>query len=96
VKVTGTITDEAGGSGINASTVGFAVVDEYGLNQPTGPITLGMGGSYSFTVMLPAFRLDTDLNGRTFTIVVSATDKAGNVGSKSVVVTVPHDQGKAK
>jgi hypothetical protein len=59
--------------------------------QPSGAITLKDDGSYSFTVNLPASRKDTDMNGRTFTIRVSAKDLAGNQGSKSVVVTVPHD-----
>ncbi|MBT2658918.1 endo-1,4-beta-xylanase [Bacillus sp. ISL-18] len=33
-------------------------------------------------------------NGRVYTITFSATDKAGNVTTKSVTVTVPHDQSK--
>jgi hypothetical protein len=96
VVVTGTITDNAGGSGIDLSTVCYTVVDEYGQNQPAGAITLASDGSYSFTVKLPASRLDTDLNGRTFTITVMARDMAGNAASKSVVVTVPHDQSSGK
>jgi hypothetical protein len=67
------------------------VVDEYGKNQPASGITLAADGSYSFTVKLPASRRDNDLNGRTFTITVSAKDVAGNLGSKSIVVTVPHN-----
>jgi hypothetical protein len=94
VKVTGKITDNAGGSGVDPATVCYTVVDEYGQNQPAGGITLASDGSYSFTVYLPASRRDTDRNGRTFTITVSAKDKAGNQGSKSIVVTVPHDLGK--
>jgi hypothetical protein len=94
VTISGKVTDNAGGSGVDPSSVRYAVVDEYGQTQPTGTISLKPDGSYSFTVNLPASRLDTDLNGRTFTITVSARDKAGNQGSKSVVVTVPHDQSK--
>jgi hypothetical protein len=91
VKVTGTIVDNTGGSGVDLNTVDFTVVDEYGQVQPAASVTLAVDGSYSFTVYLPASRLDTDLNGRTFTICVSAKDIAGNAASKSVVVTVPHD-----
>jgi hypothetical protein len=91
VKVTGTIVDNAGGSGVDLNTVDYTVVDEYGQVQPAASVTLASNGSYSFTVYLPASRLDTDLNGRTFTICVSAKDLAGNPASKSVVVTVPHD-----
>ena len=94
MTVSGKVTDNAGGSGIDSATVGYAVVDEYGQVQPSGLITLKAGGSYSFTVNLPASRLDTDLNGRTFTITVGAKDKAGNPASKCVVVTVPHDMAR--
>jgi parallel beta-helix repeat protein len=91
VKMTGTITDNVGGSGVDLNTVDYAVVDEYGQVQPSASVTLAVDGSYSFTVYLPASRLDSDRNGRTFTICVSAKDNAGNPASKSVVVTVPHD-----
>jgi hypothetical protein len=94
VVVSGSITDNPGGSGI--ATAGYTTVDEYGLAQPSGMITPGPDGSYSFTVYLPASRLDSDKNGRTFTITVSAQDVAGNPASKAVVVTVPHDQGSAR
>jgi hypothetical protein len=69
-------------------------VDEYGKDQPSGLIPIGAGGSYAFTVYLPASRKDADKDGRTFTITVSAADGAGNPASKAVVVTVPHDQAK--
>lgn len=35
-------------------------------------------------------------NGRVYTITVSCRDAAGNVSSRTVTVTVPHDQGQAK
>jgi len=38
-------------------------------------------------------RLGTDLDGRHYTITIRASDNAGNAGSKTGVVTVPHDQG---
>jgi Abnormal spindle-like microcephaly-assoc'd, ASPM-SPD-2-Hydin/Galactose oxidase, central domain len=91
VTVSGTITDN--GSGVNASTAAFAVADEYGQVQPSGNITLGAGGSYSFAVSLQASRNGNDLDGRQYTITVSAQDNVGNVGSASTVVTVLHDQG---
>jgi hypothetical protein len=94
VTVSGKITDNAGGSGVDPATVSYTVVDEYGQNQPAGAITLAADGSYSFTVNLVADRNGSDKDGRTYTITVMAKDKAGNLASKSVVVTVPHDQGK--
>jgi glycosidase len=91
VTVSGTITDNL--SGVDPSTAAFAVVDEYGSVQPSGPVTLGLGGSYSFTVLLQASRNGNDQDGRQYFITVSAKDLAGNLGSASTTVTVPHDQG---
>ena len=88
VTVFGTITDSA--SGVNAKTATYAVKDEYGLVQPSGAITLGPGGAYLFVVYLQASRRGSDFNGRHYRITVRATDNAGNIGSKSTVVTVPH------
>ncbi len=91
VTISGTITDSL--SGVNSSTAAFAVVDEYGLIQPSGPVSLGSGGSYSFVVSLQASRDGSDRDGRHYTITVSANDFAGNRGSAATIVTVPHDQG---
>jgi hypothetical protein len=90
VTVSGTITDT--GSGVNRNSAAFAVKDEYGEVQPAGAIALGAGGSYSFTVLLQASRLGSDLDGRRYTVTVRAKDNAGNRGSKTSAVTVPHDQ----
>jgi probable HAF family extracellular repeat protein len=85
VTVSGAITDE--GSEMEAGT--YQVVDEYGQIQPSGNIALGTDGSYAFTVQLQASRRGTDQDGRRYTIEVSATDHAGNEGTKSATVTVP-------
>ena len=92
VTIVGTITDS--GSGVNASTATYAVTDEYRSVQPSGSITLGSNGSYSFTISLQASRNGNDKDGRQYTIRVNAQDNAGNKGSVSTFVTVPHDQGK--
>jgi hypothetical protein len=94
VQVSGTITDEADGSGVNASSAAFVVLDEYGEIQPHGSLTLGTEGQYAFTVALKASRKGNDRDGRHYTITVSATDQAGNLGGASTRVTVPHDQGQ--
>jgi hypothetical protein len=91
VTVSGAITDT--GSGVNANSAAYAVKDEYGEVQPHGAITLRAGGAYSFTILLQASRLGTDLDGRRYTVTVQAKDNAGNGGSKTSVVTVPHDHG---
>jgi hypothetical protein len=96
VRVSGTITDEPDGSGVNASSAAFVVLDEYGEIQPHGSLTLGTDGQYAFTVALKASRKGNDQDGRHYTIAVSAKDQAGNLGGASTMVTVPHDQGKPR
>jgi probable HAF family extracellular repeat protein len=84
VTVSGAITDE--GSGVEAST--YQVIGEYGQIQPKGNVP-PVDGSYTFTVALQASRRGNDRDGRRYTIEVSATDNAGNEGSKSATVIVP-------
>lgn len=88
VTVFGTITDTV--SGVNPTSPTYAVKDEYGLVQPSGAISLGPGGSYSFLILLQASRLGSDFNGRHYEITVRAKNNAGNLGSKTAVVIVPH------
>ena len=92
VSVTGTVTDA--GSGVDLTSVRFAVTDEYGAVQPTGAITVAANGSFKVSVPLLASRNATDKDGRRYTIAITAKDLAGNESSTSVIVTVPHDQGK--
>ena len=91
VTISGTIT--AVGSACTVKTTSYAVTDEYGKVQPTGPVTMGSGGAYSLTVWLRASRLGTDLDGRRYTVSVSASNNAGKTGSRAGTVVVPHDQG---
>jgi galactose oxidase-like protein len=91
VTISGTMADNL--SGVNASTAAFAVQDSYGLVQPSGPVSVGPNGAYSFTVLLEARRNGQDQAGRLYTIAVSAQDNAGNANSATTTVTVPHDQG---
>jgi uncharacterized membrane protein len=88
VTVSGTIMDEPGGSGVQAST--YQVIDEYGQIQPKGNLTL-VDGKYSFTVALQASRQGNDPDGRHYSVVVSATDIAGNQGSATATVIVPRN-----
>jgi probable HAF family extracellular repeat protein len=89
VTVSGTITDEPFRFGVNSAA--YQVMDEYGQIQPSGSVTLGMDGSYAFTVALQASRRGNDQDGRRYTIEISATDNAGNRGSGSATVTVPRN-----
>ncbi len=90
VTISGTVTP--GTQPIPSGSTSYFVIDKYGQIQPTGSLVLTADGGYTFGVSLIAARNGDDLNGRTFTIVVQASDKIGNVGSCSVVVVVPHDQ----
>jgi len=80
------------GSGVDPSSATFQVTDEYGLVQPSGSIAVN-DGSYRVQVSLTASREGSDRDGRTYSITVSAKDKAGNLGSGKTEVHVPHDRG---
>jgi hypothetical protein len=92
VKIYGTVSDT--GSGIRS--IHIQVVDEYGTCQPvvtdigTGDI---VNGNWERTIQLEASRKGNDKDGRKYTIRVTATDNAGNVTVREIVVIVPHDQG---
>jgi hypothetical protein len=86
VMITGSITDNL--SGVDAGTAQYTVVDEYGTCQPSGPIPLAAGGAYNFTVKLDTYRDAGDLDGRTYTINVSAKDLAGLSTNVAVLVSV--------
>jgi len=90
VTVSGTITDEPNGSGVQANSTAYRVMDESGQIQPSGSFILADGG-YAFTVALQASRRGSDLDGRQYVITVSAKDITGNPGSASATVTVPHN-----
>jgi hypothetical protein len=91
VTISGTITDAD--PDIDTTMAAYVVTDEYGLVQPSGPITLGSNGSYSFTIHLQASRHGNDQDGRQYSITVRALDHAGNEGRATTDVIVPHDQG---
>src|SRR5262249_46494280 len=102
VTVTGVAPDAL--SGVTPSTLRFSVQDEYGKVEPSGAITdvretaqTAFGGfqdvTFSFQVRLQARRYGFDFDGRQYTINVSALDMAGNSGSSSATVLVPHDMG---
>jgi len=90
VVVSGTIKDF--GSGVLASSVEYAVTDEYHLAQPRGRMTLDSAGNYLFTILLRASREGSDTDGRRYYIRVSARDNAGNRAAKWQAIKVPHDR----
>jgi hypothetical protein len=103
VTVTGVASDSL--SGVDASSLGFHVVDEYGTVEPSGSITditptgpNPFGGfanvGFTFQVMLQARRHGFDFDGRQYVIDVTASDMAGNTGLESATAIVPHDMGR--
>jgi len=84
VTISGSATDAL--SGVNSAS--YSVIDEYGVTQPSGPVTLQANGSYSFTLSLPATRNGPDKDGHLYTIVVSGFDQAGNSTSATTTVRI--------
>lgn len=89
VIVSGTASDT--GSGLDYAAGHFAVIDEYGLLQPSGSVSIATDGRYSVTVPLAAFRRGDDRDGRRYTVLITVSDRAGNVGRATTSVLVPHD-----
>jgi len=90
VTVSGRIIDT---TGCAVKSAAYTVADEYGELQPSGMVKLDAGGAYSFTILLQASRLGADLDGRLYTVTVSASNNAGKTGSQVGTIIVPHDQG---
>jgi len=81
ITVTGHATDTVSGVSITDGAT-FSVVDEYGVTQPSGPITLQSNGNYSFTLTLPATKNVGD-GTHVYTITVRGTDRAGHTNTAS-------------
>jgi uncharacterized protein YjiK len=92
VRISGTVADAL--AGIDPESVAFRVIDKYGEIQPTGRIVPGGGGQYEFWLPLEASRRGTDKDGREYKVIVTFRDLAGNQASVTIIIAVPHDQGK--
>jgi outer membrane protein assembly factor BamB len=84
VTISGSATDAL--SGINSAS--YNVIDEYGATQPSGAVTVQANGSYSFTLSLPANRPGNDKDGHLYTIVVTASDQAGNTRTATTTLRI--------
>ena len=92
VRLFGTAVDM--GSGVQS--IHIEVIDEYGEYQPEVQDILPediIDGTWERTVELMASRRGNDKDGRTYTIIVTATDNLGNAITKEIEVIVPRDQG---
>ncbi|HKY44208.1 MAG TPA: PQQ-binding-like beta-propeller repeat protein [Pyrinomonadaceae bacterium] len=84
VTISGSVTDAVSG----VSSASFNVIDEYGVAQPSGPVTVQANGTYSFTLTLPATKQGSDKNGHLYTIVVTGVDQAGNSATATTTLTI--------
>lgn len=86
VTISGRVTDTT--SGVNLAAATYSVLDEYGVTQPSGSVTLQSNGNYSFNLSLPATRNGGDSNGHLYTITIRAEDQAGNSSVASTTVKI--------
>ena len=86
--VTVTISGNASDVPSGVSSASFNVIDEYGVTQPSGAVTLQANGNYSFTLTLPATKNGPDKDGHLYTIVVRAFDQAGNSGTVTATLRI--------
>ena len=90
VSINGSGTDSVSGLG----SVSYVVTDEYGapLNIPTRTLT-GSLASWADVLAVEARREGKDKNGRTYVVVATLKDVAGNTVTATTTILVPHDQG---
>ena len=89
-----TITGNASDAGAGLDTVSYIMMDEYGEFAYSGDIEISANGDFSFIMSLKAERTGSDKDGRTYSVTVTAADKAGNTSVQSTAISVPHDQKK--
>jgi hypothetical protein len=92
VAVAGTITISEPGCAPAAGA--YVVTDEYRRVEPSGSVTVGPNGTFSFSVLLQASRLGNDTDGREYTITITATGSGESIGSQRRTVIVPHSRGR--
>lgn len=90
VLVPVTISGTATGRGV--TSISYLVTDEYKKVQPSGTASVGADGRFSFVVRLEAYRNGNDMDGRFYTILITAKDSLGRIATTTVIVRVPHDQ----
>ena len=86
--VTVTISGNAADALSGVSNASYNVIDEYGVTQPSGSVVVQANGDYSFVLSLPATKNGPDKDGHLYTIVVSASDQAGNSASATTTLRI--------
>lgn len=90
VRIDGTGTDATSG----LASVSYVITDEYGmpLSLPTRGLT-GSSSAWIESIAVEARRLGSDRDGRTYTVIATLTDVAGNTTTATTTIVVPHDRG---
>ena len=86
---------EATDAGAGLARIEVKVTDEYGEVEPVvTPIEANGARVLPWQVSLPltAARRGDDLDGRTYTVTVTITDRACNIRTAEAIVRVPHDR----
>lgn len=89
VSIDGTGSDSVSG----LASVSYLITDEYGapLSIPLRGLT-GNSSNWIELLAVEARRLGTDRDGRTYTVIATLTDVAGNSTTATITIVVPHDQ----
>jgi hypothetical protein len=90
VAIDGTGSDSVSG----VASVSYVITDEYGtpMNLPLRSL-IGSSTSWTEALSVEARRDGTDIDGRTYVVVATLSDVAGNSASATIRIVVPHDQG---
>jgi hypothetical protein len=75
-------------SGVAGGQVTFEVIDEYGVDQPSGWVSLQLKNSYNFVLTLKATKNGADKDGHLYTIIVRVFDQAGNTGTATATLRI--------
>ena len=90
VRIDGTGTDATSG----LASVSYVVTDEYGMPLSIAQRALsGNSSAWIETLAVEARRLGSDRDGRTYTVIATLTDVAGNTTNATTTIVVPHDRG---
>ncbi|HWN10274.1 MAG TPA: family 10 glycosylhydrolase [Pyrinomonadaceae bacterium] len=90
VRIDGTGTDATSG----LASVSYVITDEYGMPLSLPPRELtGNSSAWIESLAVEARRLGSDRDGRTYTVIATLTDVAGNTTTATTTILVPHDRG---
>jgi hypothetical protein len=80
--------------GCTLMETGYNIFDEYGVYTSAGQLVVSSDGTFALSLPVEAGRNGNDMDGRYYTITLSARDEAGIGTGSRLDVLVPHDQRK--